>query len=93
MDRYVEKAKEWTGCDNAKVICSTDGGKWNLIVCSYTDDDGYCHCWLLRVWDNPFSVEPNVSVDYENTTKMEDAHEQMALLGCAIAKWIPNYSK
>lgn len=92
MNKYLEKAMEWTGCDNAEIICSTDNGTWNLIVCAYTDDDGYCHCWLLRIWDNPFGTELNVSVDYEDTTRMEDADAHMAALGRAIAKLIPKYS-
>ena len=88
MDKFLEYAKEWTGCDNAEIICKKDNDAWCLIVCAYTDDDGYCHCWLLRIWENPFSDSPNLSVDYHDTTQMKNADEHMATLGKAIAKWI-----
>lgn len=89
MNKYLQKAIEKTGCDKAEIICSTDNGTWNLIVCTYTDDDGYCHCWLLRIWE--VMDEINFSVDYENVTKTENADTQMFELGKAIANWIPNF--
>lgn len=88
MNRFLEYAKEWTGCDNAEIVCKRNEDTWCLIVCSYIDDDGYCHCWLLRVWDNPFQNVPNLSVDYHDTTRMEDADAHMFALGRAIAKLI-----
>lgn len=88
MDRCLEYAKEWTGCDNAEVICKRNNDAWFLVVCAYTDDDGYCHCWLLRIWDNPFLNKPNMIVEYHDTIRMEDADAHMAALGRAIAKMI-----
>jgi hypothetical protein len=86
MDEYLEKAIEWTGCDNAEIICSKDNDTWKLIVCAYTDDDGYCHCWLLRIWKSFFNGELMLSVDYEDTTRMEDSDAHMSALGRAIAR-------
>ena len=90
MEKFLEKAREWTNCENAEVICKKDNDTWCLVVCAYTDDDGYCHCWLLRMWISVFTGEINLSVDYENTTRMEDADTHMAALGIAIANAMKN---
>ena len=88
MNEYLEKAKDWTGCDNAEIICSSEDGTWNLIVCTDTDRKGNCPCWLLRVWKNTLGTDLSLSVDYENTVRVEDANIHIVSVGKAIAKWI-----
>lgn len=82
---YVEYAKEYTESEQAEIVCKRNNDTWFLIVCINIDDDGYFQCWLLRMWDNPFSNKPNIKVEYYNTTTMENAATHVVEISKAIA--------
>lgn len=89
-DRYLEKAKEYTGYNYAEIIDSNEDGTWNLISCIQTDDE-YCHCWLVRVWKNALG-DLVVATEYKDTARIEEADAQATRLGAAMAEATINYN-